>query len=264
VTTDDLQYLAATIQFSAVPIGALEFMTPESRQRLESWLVTQLPKLLKSLLLVLALLYITVFLLVKVGPYVAIAYLLFGGLIATAVSLSSDNPMNGAILGWALGLVILIAAALEAWVLPASWVLAIASPFELFSTWANSFGLVDWLLPDYSASAFLKNYQDTFNRLENWLWSWLRYFYFGYFFFSRGLMLIAVIVIQLALVAGGALIVSLCLAIPVYLFIWISDRLKQRLHIAEGRIPIAAFVLFVIGETLDFGIQTFCRWTSGC
>jgi hypothetical protein len=261
MTADDVQYLAAAIKFTAVPIGAIEFMTPASRQRLEQWLVTRLPKLLKAFAIALGLTYVMVMLLVIAGPYVAIAYFTFGGLILGQLQ-ALDGQVQYPSLSVLVTPVIVIAASLEKWVLPLSWVLAIGAPYEHFSTWANGFPGVDWILPDYSGPVFLKHYQDTFNSIEDWLWDWLAFVNVSYFFFSRGLMLLVIIFIQLSLFAGLTLAATLCLLLPIEIVILASDRLKNGLHIVEGQIPIAAFMLLLIGETLDFGTKTFCRWAG--
>lgn len=261
-TMETLIYLAAVLKFSSVPTGAFELVGEERRDAIESWLVDKLPELIKSFGVTLLVLYVCVFLLVNIGPYLVLFYIVFGRFITWRIFLAmgEDDIASWAVFDIALSLGILVAAILEKWILPDSWVLAIAYPFEAFSVWANGIPYVDWVLPDYSGKGFLEHFRRVFLAIEDWLWNWLAFLNWGYFFIARGFMLLTVIVIQILFFLGVILGLAFALGLPVHLFIQFSDFVKRRLGIAKGPIPVGAVILWATGESLEFGLKTLERF----
>ena len=258
----DLNYLAAVLKFFAVPAAVFELIAKEYRDRIESWLVEKLPKLLKSFGITFVILYILVVLLVKLGPFLVILYLLFINLITKIITdiITSEtgwNPIGTAlVIGCGLFLGFIVAAIFEKWILPESWILTIAYPFEAFSVWANSNSYVDLVLPDYSGERFLEYYRQVFLAIENFLWSWLAIVYRIYFFLARGLMLLMVILIQISFFLSTLFLLLFSFWLPLFLFIRFSDFVKRTFRIARDRIPVGAFILWATGETLEFILKT--------
>ena len=69
---------------------------------------------------------------------------------------------------FAQAILVLIAAIFVA-VVPETWLIMIAYPFESFSTWASRSALSDLLVPDYSSREFLDHYDRVFEAIEQWL-----------------------------------------------------------------------------------------------
>jgi hypothetical protein len=259
-TTDSLNYLAAALKFSAVPAAAFELIPEECRDAIESWLVEKLPKLIKSFSIIFLFLYVCVLLLAKFGPYLLLFFLFFRG-TDWLILLVSDGKLTRMIgYSFIFFFGILVAAIFEKWILPESWVLAIAYPFEVFSVWANGNPYVDWILPDYSGSGFLEHFRQVFLALENWLWNWLAFLSWIYFFLGRGFMLFMVVFIQILFFLGIIIAALLAIWLPLCLFIQFSDFVKHTLRIVKGRIPVGAFTLWAIGETLEFGLKTLVQF----
>jgi hypothetical protein len=254
-----LAYVAAALKFSAVPAAAFELLTKERRAAIETWLVGKLPRLIRSFSITLVVLYVCVALLVKAGPYLVVVYIFFGNLISPVV-LSRLNEIRHIAAFYSaiivLSIAILIAAILEKWVIPETWIVAIGYPFETVSNWANAHPYVDWFLPDYSAQKFLEDFRHVFRAIEDWLWSWLAFLNAFYFFFARGAMLLTVVVIQLLLLLGASFGVLIVLGFPVYAFIKLSDYFKRRMRIDKDRIPLLALIFWAFGETIEFAMKT--------
>jgi hypothetical protein len=252
-----LAFVAAALKFTAVPAAAFELLSAQRRTAIEAWLFGKLPKLVATFMATLFMLFISVALLVKAGPYLLLIYFLFYGVISLAILLYWDAEKFLAyhVVGIVLSIAITVAAALEKWVIPEAWVVAMGHPFEVVSEWANTSPFIDWFLPDYSVQAFRENFRGVFHRIEEWLWDWLAFLYGAYFFLTRGAMLLMIALIQLLLVVGIVVGVIVVLAIPPSLFMKFSDCVRQKLHIDKDRIPVGAFFFWATGETIEFGMR---------
>ena len=118
---------------------------------------------------------------------------------------------------------VFVAAALEKWLIPESWILTMSRPYEAFSVWANQHWLVDWLLPNFTAEGFLAYYREVLEMVESWLWDWLAWGWGLYFFFARGLMLVLVVGIQLAFFVSIVLIAILIPLAPLHFVMMLSE-----------------------------------------
>ena len=256
---DVVQFAAAFLKYLAVPAAAIELLHPKRRDAIEAWLEDKLPKIVKGTAITLFVLYLAVLLLVSLGPWLVLILFFLGRPINWIIirALQDEDAGLGCAVGGAVAsILILIVAALEKWVIPEDWILALAYPYEAFSVWANGHWLVDWLLPDFTARGFLDHYRDVFVRTEEWLWDWVAFFYTLYFFFARGFMVVMVAGIQLTFFAS---IVFSCILIPLaplHFIMKLSEYIKERLKSqVSGRLPIVAFLVFATGETLDFAIE---------
>lgn len=259
-----LSFTAAALKFSAVPAAAFELLSAQRRTAIEAWLLGKLPRLVWTFLVTLLVLYVSVALLVKLGPYVLLIVFLFGGLVSLAVAVQLGPEKYAALyaLYAVLVVAVLVAAVLEKWVLPEAWILALGYPFEAVSAWASANPYVDYLLPDYRVQAFLDHFRSVFRRIEDWLWDWLAFLSGTYFFLARGVMVVMIAAIQLLLGLGIAIGALLVLGVPPYLFMKFSDQVRQRLNIDKDRIPVGAFFFWATGETIEFGMKvhdTFWR-----
>lgn len=253
-----LAYVAAALKFSAVPAAAFELLGKARREALESWLVLRLPRWIVTFSITLLVLYASAALLVKAGPYLLLVFYVASRLIALLVGLSADpkKAVDYQLTMLVISIAVMIAAALEKWVIPEAWIVAAGYPFETVSTWANAHPLLDWLLPDYSAQGFLDDFRRVFDRIENWLWGWLAFLNWGYFFFARGVMLLMVVAIPLLLALGIVLGALVLLGLPVYGFVKLSDLARQALRIDKERIPLGALIFWATGETIEFAMKT--------
>lgn len=252
-----LAFVAATLKFSAVPAAAFELLSMQRRTAIEEWLLGKLPQLVKAVIVTSAVLYVSVVLLVKAGPYMLITLLLFNRVIAWIALWVFDFEGSATFMVTVFAFVMLslIAAVFEKWFLPEAWILSLGYPFEAVSAWANSIAWADWLLPDYSGREFLDNYRKVFQGVEEWMWEWTAFLYGSYFFLARGAMVLMVALIQVLLVAGIVFGTVTALAIPPYLFMKFSDLVRQRLHIEKDRIPVGAFFFWAAGETIEYGLK---------
>jgi hypothetical protein len=253
-----LAYVAAALKFCAVPAAAFELLGKARREALESWLVVRLPQWIGALSITLLVLYVSVALLVKAGPYLVLVFFLGGRLIGWFVFASLDQKQAHAfqMSMFVFSIAVTVAAVVEKWVIPEAWIVAAGYPFETVSTLANSDPLLDWLLPDYSGQGFLDEFRRVFDAVENWLWSWLAVLGWGYFFFARGVMLLMVVLIQLLLALGVVLVALIVLGFPLYAFVKLSDVARMALRIDKERIPLGALILWATGETIEFALKT--------
>ena len=256
---DAVQLVADFLKVLAVPAGVIEFLDAKRRQAIESWLSDTLPKIIKGTAITLVVLYVTVLLLVALGPWLVLIFLVFGKLITQLLMLAidDDDARTGCMAaGFVLSIVVVIASVLEKWAIPESWVLALAYPYETFSVWANGNWLVDWLLPDFTAQGFLRHYREVFNETEEWLWDWLAFFYSIYFFFTRGFLLVLVAFIQIAFLASIVLTGILIPLTPLHFVMKLSEYVKRRLHFqASGRLPVMGLLVLALGEGMGFAID---------
>lgn len=256
---DHVHLVADFLRLVAVPAAAIEFLDSQRREAIESWLAGTLPKVVKGTALALALVYVMVLLLVSLGPWLVLSFLFFGKLINLVVmkTIGGDSAQLGcAAVAFVLSVVTVIAAVLEKWVIPESWVLSLAYPYETFSVWANGHWLVDWLLPDFTAAGFLAHYREVVEAAEDWLWDWLAFVYGLYFFVARGIMLVMIGAIQLALFASIALAAVLVPLTPLHFVMKLSEYLKRRLRFAiPGRLPVIGLLVVMIAELTDFALD---------
>lgn len=255
---ENLEFAAAALKYLAVPAAAIEFLKQERREKIETWLTETLPKLVRTLSITLAFLFLTVVLLVGLGPWLVLIYAVFGKLVhyIFMLALDEDDYEGCLMIGCLLSVLSVVAAVLEKWLIPESWILSIALPYETFSGWANQHWLIDWLLPDFTGEGFLAYYREILNMAENWLWDWLAWFYQLYFFFARGLMLILVVGVQLAFFAAAIFTAILIPLTPLHFVMKFSEAVKKRFKFQSlGRLPVGAFLVWATGETLEFAVK---------
>lgn len=256
---DHVHLVADFLRLVAVPAAAIEFLDAQRREAVESWLADTLPKVVRGTALALALVYVMVLLLVSVGPWLVVIFFFFGRLISFVVTraVGGESAQLGcAVAAFVVSFVATLAAVLEKWVIPESWILALAYPYETFSVWANGYWLVDWLLPDFTAAGFLAHYREVVKAAEDWLWDWLAFVYGLYFFVARGIMLVMVGAIQLALFASIVLAAVMVPLTPLHFIMKLSEYLKRRLRFAiPGRLPVIGLLVVMIAELTDFALD---------
>jgi len=257
-----LELVASALKYLAVPAAALEFLKLERRQAIEAWVAGTLPRLVKGMGISVVFLYVTVALLVVAGPWLVLLYFVFGRAVwqFAAFAVASDDKPDAATgcvaTGCLFSVVVFTGSVLEKWLMPESWVVAMAIPYERFSVWANQHWLIDWVLPDFTTEGYLANYRRVLEMAEAWLWDWLAWIYQLYFFFARGLMLVLVGAIQLAFFASIVLAVILVPLAPLHAVMYFSEAVKRKMKFeAMGRVPVGAFLVWGTGETLEFVVR---------
>ena len=260
-----LELLADFLQYLAVPAAALEFLKLDHREAVERWLGDALPKLVRSLAASVVLLYVAVLALVIAGPWLVLMYMIFGKVMYYAISHEVEaesgdgEPPGGCMmLNCSFWVLVFFAAVLEKWLIPESWIVSLSRPFEAFSMWANQFAPIAWLFPEFAAQEFLAYFREVFTLVEGWLWDWLAWLYGFYFFLTRGLMVVLAAAVQIFFLLATAVALGLVVLFPLHMIMMLSEKVKRRLQLqAFGRLPIAAFLVWATGETIEFSLRLF-------
>src|SRR5882672_3807481 len=162
----DLDYVAALLRFTAVPLALFELLPKARRGQTEEWLFSKLKPAIISLAAALVIVYVATFAVVKFGPYLVLLFYLLGQglwwLIAGWIEERLDTPDYISSIMFFGPLIVGLVALVLAF-LPQAWIVVISWPFESFSHWSTGHPFLNLLVPDYSSRSFIANYQSVFN-----------------------------------------------------------------------------------------------------
>ncbi len=240
-------YVIDVLKYLSVPAAIFEFLSKEKQQRIEQWIVKRLPQILKTFAITFLSTFLLVLILTYGGYWIVVSYFVISKIIT---SFSNDYDNDYSSFFFMSLIVALVFAAVQHWVLPDSWTYALAYPFEYVSEWLNSYSFLDPIIPDFKAQEFITDYEAFFKSVYQFDSAWWSYFLKVYLFSTKGFMLIILIVINMALLVSFFTLASVVLLFPFNLFIKFSNYLKVRFSLNKGNIPIGAFLIWCIAETV--------------
>ena len=151
---------------------------------------------------------------------------------------------------------------IERWVLPDSWIYALGWPIEFATGIFNDISFLESVFPEFSTKDFVIEYRDFFQPTETIEGSGFWYHAGKVYAFSKhGFKLLLILVLDLAIIASFATLAGLIFCFPFHLFIQLSKWLNHRFSLTESSVPLGAFFLWGIGETIAIGLST-CKILS--
>jgi hypothetical protein len=244
-----LLYIADVLKYFAVPAAAYEFLSNEKKLLLERWILKKLP----YLLLYGAVFFFGISLILTILAYGSI--FLVAGLILIAI-IGSTFSETISDYRFSVLFVALIFAAIQEWVLPESWIIALAYPLEFICDIFQKVPVINSFLPDYDASQFVTSYQsffDTFN-VDFGGWSYVLKIYL---FATKGLLLLIILLLDILALLFVMLVIFLVFLVPMNAVVKLSDLIRRLFNIKEKAVPIGAFIVWSLGETIAFLVNTY-------
>jgi hypothetical protein len=257
-TLELVKYIGSVLRLMSIPAGALELLPDPKREAIETWLWDTSRKGLIALCVSVPIFYLTILILTYFAPYVV--------MIVVAVSTSG---ITGLIVlaffselfkkPWGKLLTLVVVASIMAGVFsPASWLIKLGMPLEIFLHWLPKSRVLDVLIPAYSGDAFLAQFNSGVESVRGWLWHWLAWLNSIYFFLAKALIVLVIVVLELSFVVVILAICLLPIVLSAYVFLRLSNALKVAIGITnKGRLPVGAFVVVATGELLDFVAESF-------
>lgn len=238
-------YISDILKYFAVPAAAFEFLNDEKKLQLERWILKKLPKII----LFSVLFFFGISLAMTVLAYGSI--FLVAGLIIIAVI---GSPFSETISDYRFLVLFtaLIFAAIQQWILPETWTLALAYPLEFICDIFQKVPVINSFLPDYDAAQFVHGYQNFFDKFDL-NFSLVKIYSFA----TEGLLLMIILLLDIMAILFICLIVFLVLLVPLNAIIKLSDFIKKILKIKEKVIPIGAFIIWSLGETIAIIVNTY-------
>ncbi|PTX62188.1 hypothetical protein C8N46_103287 [Kordia periserrulae] len=242
-------YISDVLKYFAVPAAAFEFLSDEKKARLEQWILKKLP----SFLLYAVGFFFGISLVMTLLAYGSI--FLVAGLIVIAIvgSMFSETISD---YRFAVLFAALFFAAIQQWILPESWTIALAYPLEFICDMFQKVPVINSFLPDYDAEQFVTSYQNFFEKFELDFIGWL-YIVKIYAFATKGLLLMIILLLDILAILFVCLIVFLVLLVPINAVVKLSDYLKKIFKINEKAVPVGAFIIWSLGETIAIIIHTY-------
>jgi hypothetical protein len=242
-------YISDILKYFAVPAAAFEFLSDEKKTQLERWMLKKLP----SFLLYAVGFFFGISLVITILAHGSI--FLVAGLVIIAVvgSLFSETISD-----YRFGVLFaaLFFAVIQQWILPESWTIALAYPLEFICDIFQKVPVINSFLPDYDAEQFVTSYQSFFDKYNYDFGSWW-YVFKVYMFATKGLLLMIILLLDILAISFVCLIVFLVLLVPLNAVIKFSDFIKRLLKIREKAIPIGAFIIWSLGETIAIIVNTY-------
>ncbi|MGH1383958.1 hypothetical protein [Kordia sp.] len=242
-------YISDLLKYFAVPAAAFEFLSDEKKLQLEKWILKKLPKFL---------LYAVIFFFGISLTITALAYgsiFLVAGLIVIAIVGSAFSETISDY-RFAILLIALIFAAIQQWILPESWTIALAYPLEFICDIFQKVPIINSFLPDYDAVQFVTSFQSFFDKMNLDFSGWI-YIVKVYAFATKGLLLMIILSLDIFAILFVCLIVFLVLLVPLNAVIKLSDFIKKIFKIKEKAIPIGAFIIWSLGETIAIIVNSY-------
>lgn len=242
-------YVIDVLKYLSVPAAAFEFLSEKKKQQIEHWIVRRLPKVLKTFAITFVITTILVLVLIYAGSWLILLYFFIGRLIA---QFDNDGYQDGDFAEFfyiSIGIA-LILAPIQHWVLPDSWNYALAYPIELVFDTLNQSSHLDPLIPNFSSEGFIVEYEYFFERFKEMDLKWWQYPFKIYLFATKGFMLLMILIIDIALLIAIVALIFLIIFVPFNMFIKVSTYLKKVFAIKEGNIPLGAFLIWGMAESI--------------
>jgi hypothetical protein len=252
-------YITDVLKYVAVPAAVFEFLSDEKKACVEHWIVTRLPKLLKYFAMTLLISVVLFFVLIHGQKWIVGAFLVIGLLIFIKELLFgySDKSIFWNYIAPVVG-VGLFFSVIERWVLPDSWIYTLGWPIEFATGIVNDLSFLESIFPEFETKAFVAEYRSFFQPTETIEGSGFWYHAGRVYAFSiHGFMLLLILFLDLAIIASFVTLAGLLIFFPFHLFIQLSKWLNQRFSLTESNIPLGAFFLWGIGETIAIGLSTY-------
>ncbi|MEM6685629.1 MAG: hypothetical protein AAF617_07500 [Bacteroidota bacterium] len=218
---------------------------------MERWVTKQLPNTLR--ILVISFFIISLALLIIAYGSIAIIILFIP--VAYIGARFSDSFLKYTMYFLAVGLVLSV---LQQWILPESWIIAMAYPLEWICDVSQKIPVINSFLPDYTASEFVTSYQRFFEAFninldqENIKIYILKIYVFA----TKGILILIILLLDILAVVFGGLAIFLMFLVPFYFIIQLSKYLTKLFKLEDKVIPIGAFMIWSTGEIISFYYAT--------
>ncbi|MCH2194772.1 hypothetical protein [Kordia sp.] len=240
-------YISEVLKFFSVPAAAFEFLSDQHKQKIEQWVTKKLPDIAKKLTIYFFVISLTLLFLAHGSIFLVILCIAIG-IIGSRYS-NIISKYNIYIL-----LIAIIFSVLQQWIIPESWIITLAYPLEWICDIFPKVSIINSFLADYNAEQFVISYQgffSTFNIDSDIQNIWV-YLYKTYLFATKGLLVLIIIILDVIALLFAVLAIFLLLLIPSYFIIQLSKYLKKIFNIEEKVVPVAAFIIWSLGEIIAF------------
>lgn len=261
-----LSYIAELLKFVAVPFAIFELVDRKSRERVEGVIIA-LVKYNARLFIILFICTLVAFLLLAFGAeYLFATFVIIYFVVTVFVRLvvsttSKTDPMTGFVVGIvsAIPYYAILVAALIAWPLPDTWLVHMMRPASwLLDSIRSLHDGAAALIPQFDAGQYIESYRASAKKFEEGIWSVFRWMIIMYIWASDGLMLLALILLEVSLVILIVSAVVSFITIPLALFVKLSELLKHSFYASEkGILPLGGLAVWAAGELLNVSISTY-------
>jgi hypothetical protein len=286
-----LVYIGECLKFTAVPAGLFELLPKLKRDAIENFLDKATVKSIKSSFITIIPAWFIVFIIPVLGKYLILVSLVWiispkTLILLTFMEKSSlessvdDNKTkinsnkNDIFTTKAIGISIIIKHinGIIMWIfgplyriIPHNWIGIILSPFDYVTMWIyKNIPGGSFIIPEYSTT-YLINIYDTISNYwrsyegDIWWSFWVVDIVIWFALLtSDGLMMILIIILPFSIVVFTIGCIYLTISIPIRTLFFISDLAKDRLGFQkENRIPLAAVILYALGESVVFSSITY-------
>lgn len=262
-----LSYVADVLKFVAVPFAIFELFERARREQYER-AVIKVVKYNAKLFLILLVCTLVGFELLALGAaYLFPAFVtiwLVGGFVIRLLATKGDGAALAIGFVFQLLVYFVFIAALIVWPMPDRWLVGMMAP----ASWILDVvrGVVCWLLhdgaatyvPQFAADQYIETYRSSTAAFEAWIWGVFRWMIISYIWASDGLMFLALVLLELALMIFFVSAFVSLFAIPAAGFVKFSEVLKRQFNSTDkGALPLGGLAVWAIGESLNFAISTY-------